>query len=72
MQRHRPESLGRYELVAVGECGPGHAAPSEVSVNYGLQSAAAKNVEDGEKSPERVDVVRFKLYLRHVSVHLYG
>ena len=35
------------------------SAPSEGPVNHGSQSAAVKNVEDGEKSPERVDVVRF-------------
>ena len=35
------------------------SAPSEGLVNHGSQSAAVKNVEDGEKSPERVDVVRF-------------
>lgn len=53
------------------ECGFGYAALSEVPVNYGSQSAAVKNVENGEKSPERVDVVRFKLYLRYVSARLY-
>ena len=35
------------------------SAPSEGPVNHGSQSAAVKNVEDGEKFPERVDVVRF-------------
>ena len=38
---------------------PVASAPSEGPVNHGSQSAAVKNVEDGEKSPERVDVVRF-------------
>ena len=50
----------------------GHAAPSGVMVNYGSRSTAVKNVENGEKSPERVDVVRFKLYLRHVRTCLYS
>lgn len=44
----------------MGESRFGHAAPSEVLVNYRSQSTAVKNVENGEKSPERVDVVRFK------------
>ena len=35
----------------------------EVQGNYGFQSTAVKNVENGEMSPERVDVIRFKLYL---------
>lgn len=55
----------------MGECGVGHAALAEMPVNYGSQSAAVKQVENGEKSPERVDVVRFKLYLRYVSARLY-
>lgn len=38
----------------------------EVQGNYGSQSTAVKNVENGEMSPERVDVIRFKLYLRYV------
>lgn len=49
----------------------GHAAPPEVPVNYRSQPNAVKNVENGEKSPERVDVVRFKLYLRAISVLAY-
>lgn len=52
MQRHRPESLGRYELVAVGECGPGHAAPSEVSVNYDCSPLRLK-MSRMEKSPPK-------------------
>lgn len=54
----------------MGECGVGHAALVEMPVNYRSQSAAVKLVENGEKSPERVDVVRFKLYLRYVSARL--
>lgn len=42
----------------------------EVQGNYGSQSSAVKNVENGEMSPERVDVIRFKLYLRNVKLIL--
>ena len=42
----------------------------EFQVNYESQSTAVKNVENGEMSPERVDVVRFKLYLRYISACL--
>lgn len=37
---------------------------------FECQSIAVKNVENGEMSPERVDVVRFKLYLRNVKLIL--
>ena len=49
----------------------GHTAPSEVPVDYEFQSIVVKNVENGEKSPERVDIVGFKLYLRYVRTRLY-
>lgn len=42
----------------------------EVQGNYGSQSSAVKNVENGEMSPERVDVISFKLYLRNVKLIL--
>lgn len=42
----------------------------EVQGNYGSQSTAGKNVENGEMPPERVDVIRFKLYLRNVKLIL--
>lgn len=42
----------------------------EFQVNYESQSTAVKNVENGEMSPERVDVIRFKLYLRNVKLIL--
>lgn len=44
----------RREHVAMGGSCFGHAAPSGVLVNYGSQSTAVKNIENGEKSPERV------------------
>ena len=56
----------------MNECGFGHTALSEVQVNYKSQSTMVKNIENREESHERVDVVRFKLYLRHVSARLYG
>lgn len=49
----------------------GHTAPSEVPVDYEFQSIVVKHVENGEKSPERVDIVGFKLYLRYVRTRLY-
>ena len=33
-------------------------------------STVVKNVENGEMFPERVDVIRFKLYLRNVKLIL--
>lgn len=35
-------------------------------------SEQPKNVEKGEKSPERIDVVRLKLYLRRFRIRLYS
>lgn len=35
-------------------------------------SHAVKNVEKGEKSPERIDVVGLKLYLRRFRIRLYS
>lgn len=32
----------------------------------------SKNVEKGEKSPERIDVVGLKLYLRRFRIRLYS
>lgn len=40
--------------------------------NYGSQSTAVENVVNGEMSPEMFDVIRFKLYIRHVRTRLYG
>ena len=36
----------------MGESRFGHAAPSEVLVNYSSQSTAVKNVENGESPPK--------------------
>ena len=57
--------------VAMCESRIGHTAPSEVPVDYEFQSIMVKNVENGEKSPERVDIVGFKLYIRYVRTRLY-
>ena len=35
-------------------------------------STTVKNVENGEKLPESVDAVRFKLYIRNVRTRLYS
>ena len=49
----------RSEHVSVGECRLGPAALPKVSVDHGAQPAAVEHAEYREKSPERVDVVRF-------------
>ena len=49
----------RGEHISVGERGPGRAALAEGGVDGPAQAAAVKLFENGEKTPERVDVVGF-------------